>query len=101
MDHRVTVARRALMAARPFLSSHAIPVAVRAKVLKCMIMPVALYGGEIWGMRQDFVNELQCKVMNPAVRWMYGLGAGSSLLPLRAALVEFSEFLLVGVGIKR
>ena len=101
VDHRVTKAVKALHAARPFLSTLSIPVSSRLAVLKCMVLPVALYGAELWGMRGVSAQKLQVRVLNVAVRWIFGMTARSSALSVAAALDELDLCCMHAVAASR
>jgi len=70
-------ARRALEACRGFLRTKSIPVHIRRQVLRALVMPVATFGGELFGNNVALVNPLQ-KVMDEATRMLAGMACRSN-----------------------
>ena len=65
-DQRAVSARKALGSMRPFLSTTSIPMNIRLMMLKAALLPVALFGGELFGFNKALCQKLQ-RVMNAAL----------------------------------
>jgi hypothetical protein len=76
VSHRVAMTTRALCSIQPFLQCKTIPVMTRASVLKALVLPVALYGAELWGMKTVLCDRLQT-LINKAIRWVAGFSSTS------------------------
>lgn len=70
----------ALQAARPFLCNISIPLEIRKLFFRGSLLPLALWGSEIWGMRADKAAKLQ-KLVNVGMRWLIGSSSKSSIAP--------------------
>jgi hypothetical protein len=68
---------RALNALGPFLRNDSIPLSVRAAVLRGVVMPTLMYGGELWGCARARSSTLQT-TLNKGLRWCLGLPGRSS-----------------------
>ena len=68
---RLKKAERALGSIQPFLATQAIPLMMRAMVLKTVLMASVLHGAEIWGMSQERSRPAQVLV-NKALRLLCG-----------------------------
>lgn len=66
---------KCLMAMTPFLSGSSFPIAMRIQVVKSVLIPVLLYGAEIFGMNRSVSDPLQ-SIVNKAVRKILGLKTG-------------------------
>lgn len=68
---------------RFFLSSWAIPITVRVMVMKACILPILLYGSELWGMNVSFSRRHET-VVNNCLRWIIGTsGSVASVMAMR------------------
>jgi len=84
---RVEKTRKAVMALRGPLTNKLIPLQARILILKQCILPIASYGAEIFGMRQDFAKPLQHYVAG-AMRWVLGLSWGNRRTCLEVMCAE-------------
>jgi hypothetical protein len=66
VDQRAVSARKALGSMRPFLSTTSIPMNIRLMMLKAALLPVALFGGELFGFNKVLCQKLQ-RVLNAAL----------------------------------
>ena len=66
VDQRAVSARKALGSMRPFLSTTSIPMNIRLMMLKAALLPVALFGGELFGFNKALCQKLQ-RVLNAAL----------------------------------
>jgi hypothetical protein len=57
---------------RPYLSSVALPMAMRLRVLQAVLLPKYLYGAELWGCNRSITNRIQ-KATNKSLRYILGL----------------------------
>ena len=80
LHHRVPKVRTCLMAAQSFLVNRYIPVDIRRRFFRACVVPVATFGGELFGMRRSLVDPLQT-IVNVGMRWICGNSAKSTLAP--------------------
>lgn len=73
----------ALGALTPFLRLRSVAVALRAEVLRAVVMPVATYGAEVWGSAKGLVNGLQT-VINRGMRLCLGFTANNTAVSVPA-----------------
>lgn len=64
----------------PLLGCQELPLALRVRVAKTNLLPVALYGAELWGGSRARAQPMQT-VMNKAVRALVGLGFKTTAAP--------------------
>lgn len=75
---RLELGRRALMVILPFLRNRRIPVQMRLTVMKAVLMPILMWGGEIYGMNKSFTAKTQVFV-NQALKAIAGVGYRSNI----------------------
>lgn len=75
---RVDSVRKATRGLERFLRSSSIPIAVRLKMFKAVVLPIASYGGELFGMNTVLAQGIQAHVNN-ATKWLVGVSSGSKL----------------------
>jgi len=68
---RLQKAERALGALQPFLATQAIPLMMRAMVVKTVLLASVLHGAEVWGMSKERCKPAQALV-NQALRLLCG-----------------------------
>lgn len=83
--HRLAIAQTAIELLRPFFGNQAIPTIVRALVLKSVVIPMALYGAEIWGMVKSTVRTIQKRV-NQCIRLITGCASTVCVVGIAAEL---------------
>ncbi len=85
---RAAKGRKCLMALRPVLGCANIPLEIRIRVIKALLIPVLTYGAEVWGM-----NEENCKlgqaVLSEALRVLVRLKARCSITSSSTLGLEF------------
>lgn len=73
---RVDSVRKVSWEYEKFLRNTSIPVGARLKVLKAVVLPVASFGGELFGMKSTLSNRIQTRV-NHALKWLIGVSEKS------------------------
>lgn len=76
IENRVSKARDTIRKLKHFLMCPSIPLYARIIVCKAVFVPIALYGGEIWGMNQRRVRVLETLRVS-LLRLLIGSRAGS------------------------
>jgi len=76
MSERLVQARKVVLATSPFLKSASMPMIMRVLVLKAVVVPVLLYGAEIYGMCRIITDKVQV-FLNQAMRAMAGVSRQS------------------------
>ena len=79
---------KALNANRPFLKCLQIPLDIRVRLVKTLIVTVLTQGGELWGMLDERTKGPQ-KVLNEALRLLVRLRANSTLTSSATLGLEF------------
>ena len=87
-ESRAEKGLKALNAIRPLVSCLQIPILVRINVLKAIVVPVLVYGGELWGMQSNRSEKPQ-RVLNEALRLLIRQRAKSSLTSSATLGLEF------------
>lgn len=82
-------AKRALGALRPLLFAKQVPMHTKIMVIKACILPVLLFGSELWGMNGKLFGKHQT-LLNSALRWVVGSQGGSASMSVLAAALEFN-----------
>ena len=77
--------RRAYFGLARILRPGDVPLFVKRMVLRSVLLPIALYGSELWGMSTARVEELQ-RVIDLGMRTVLGAGRGTCLVRLRREL---------------
>jgi hypothetical protein len=77
-DSRVKSLERAMLASNNFFSNTSIPLAARVHAFKAVIVPIALYGGELLGMMSEHADALQ-RPLNAALKRLLGVSATSRM----------------------
>ena len=85
---RAEKGQRALNAVQGALSCVSIPIALRVKIVKAIIVPVLTYGGELWGMQEERSLAPQ-RVLSQALRLLVRLGSKNSQVSAAALGLEF------------
>ncbi|RMH19190.1 MAG: hypothetical protein D6698_06070 [Gammaproteobacteria bacterium] len=80
--YRVGRAKKALQSVSPFLSCRSIPLHIRSRVFMSMVCPVALYGAELWGLREDRTRPIHSLFAN-AIQRIAGTYTGTLARELR------------------
>ena len=71
---------------KPVLSSCRIPLGMRLHIVKYILVPTLVYGGELWGMNLDCSEQVE-KVLNAALRALFRMSERSRRLsPLAIGL---------------
>lgn len=76
VDDRLDTARRTVSAVTPFLRSRSIPLYMRALVTRVVVLPILLFGAEIYGMNKKLTSKMQ-RFLNHALRAMAGASSKS------------------------
>lgn len=84
---RVSKGLKAYFGLKAVLECQKIPVTIRIRLLKAMLVPVLTYGGELWGMSGERAAAAQ-RVLNRALRSLVRLGDRSSLTSTATLGVE-------------
>lgn len=87
IEHRTKLMLAALNAAGPMLRNSSISLHARASVLRACVVPVGLYGAEVWG-GSDFRARRMQKVVNMGLRWLLGAKATSLNMPMGTVMRE-------------
>ena len=74
LEPRFVQSRRTVNRLRPFLGCKVIPMYLRLKVLKAVVLPRLLYGAEVYGMCKELTNAMQT-YLNKALRVLAGCTA--------------------------
>ncbi|OMJ18351.1 RNA-directed DNA polymerase from mobile element jockey [Smittium culicis] len=85
IKNNAEAASRAISGMYYFLENNKTPIAIRATLIRSVIIPIATYGGEIFGMSQSRINKLQ-KIVDLASRLIIGAGKAVALTRLREEL---------------
>ena len=86
---RKTKALKALMAMQPFLMTRSIPMVIRVRALRTLVYPVAMYGGELFGMNKVRSKELE-RVVNMGLKWCSNLSGNSTLTSVETLRREWN-----------
>ena len=70
--HRYKAGRATFVKLRPFLSSTALPMSMRVRVVQAVLLPRMLFGAELWGCNRALTDRVQ-KITNKALRLIVGL----------------------------
>lgn len=89
VEARRKAALKAAFSARPFFESSSMPLVTRVMVLKATIIPIALYGAELWGMKLSLTLKLTT-VVNMVLRWIVGAKSFSQALTIGCLRKEFN-----------
>jgi exonuclease III len=82
---------KALMSLKPALINNSIPMVVKVSMLKALILPIATYGGELFGMNQTLVRFSQ-PLINMGLQWILkgnrarGKNMGSTIMGLELGI---------------
>ena len=87
-EARAAKGRKALDAIRPLVGCLQIPILIRVNVVKALVVPVLIYGGELWGMNAERVVKPQ-QVLSEALRLLARLRVRSSLTSSATLGLEF------------
>ena len=72
MNDRMDMGRKLIFSLSPFLRTQSIPLRMRAAVVKSVVVPMLVYGSEIYGQNKRLVNKMQIFI-NQSLRVMAGL----------------------------
>jgi exonuclease III len=86
---RAEKGRRALNPLRGVLACVSIPLTLRVRVVKAILVPVLTYGGELWGMLEQRAVQPQ-RVLSEALRLLMKLGPKNSSTSTALLGVEFN-----------
>ncbi|OMJ08715.1 RNA-directed DNA polymerase from mobile element jockey [Smittium culicis] len=78
-------ARKALNGMYYFLARKKIPIALRTIIIRSVLLPIATYGGEIFGMSQARNNKIQ-SILDTATRLVLGAGKTAAITRIREEL---------------
>ena len=85
---RAKKAEAALNALGPFLRSKSIPLQTKSLAVKAILLPMMLFGAELWGMNQQTCAKAESLLMR-ALRWSIGAsGKGGGGISSMALLTE-------------
>lgn len=84
---RARKGQSALQALRPMLQSSSIPLALRLRVMKAVLVPTLTYGSELWGFPQVVVAPVQ-RVLDQAARVLFGVRIGNRQVTSKVLLLE-------------
>lgn len=87
-DARAKKGEHCLNALRPVLSCSDIPLSVRVRLVKALLIPVLTYGSELWGMSDDRAQSTQ-RVLNEALRLLVGMKKQSTITSTATIGLEF------------
>lgn len=87
VNARIAKGERALLTARHLLCNKTIPLSSRVMVFRACVLPVFLFGAELWGTSGVLASKVQVKV-NKGIRWLIGSGANSTILSIETAQLE-------------
>jgi hypothetical protein len=73
---------------KPLLECYRIPMLIRVRMIKAMLIPVLTYGGELWGMSDQRAHKVQ-QVLNLALRSLLRMGERSTLVSNGVLGLEF------------
>ncbi len=89
VEARRNLAAKAAYSARPFFESKGVPVNVKVMVLKSTIIPILLYGAELWGLNGHLTRKCETLV-HTVLRWSVGCTSQSHAISTRALMEEFN-----------
>jgi len=81
--YRLTLARRVTFAMETFFRASYMPILMKTRVLKSVVIPTGLYGSEIWGMSAVRASPMQ-SLTNLILRWSIGISGKSKFVEVRA-----------------
>lgn len=82
-DARLVVGRKVVSGIRHFLRCWNIPMHTRVMVMKACVLPILLYGAELWGLNVSLTRRHET-LINTAIKWILGTsGRGVSSLCMR------------------
>lgn len=87
-DARAEKGQKCLHSLRPVLGCASIPIAVRVRILKAILIPVLTYGSEVWGMQTVRVQKGQM-VLSEALRLLVRLKAKCTITSSATLGLEF------------
>lgn len=85
---RAAKGRKCLMALRPELGCAKIPLEIRIRVIKALLIPVLTYGSEVWGMNEENCKAAQA-VLSEALRIVVRLKPRCSITSSGTLGLEF------------
>ena len=74
---RLNKARKAAYTMAPYIRSTVIPMPMRLQVIKAIVIPLCLYGAEIYGMCRALTVKAQ-HLVNTTLRWLIGIVKGGN-----------------------
>jgi exonuclease III len=88
-ESRLLAGRKALGALRPLLFSRLVPMHTKVMIIKACVLPVLMFGAELWGMNGKLVGKHQ-SLLNASLRWVAGAQGGSACMSTTCAWMEFN-----------
>ena len=88
-ESRLLAGRKALGALRPLLFSRLVPMHTKIMIIKACVLPVLMFGAELWGMNGKLVGKHQ-SLLNASLRWVAGAQGGSACMSTTCAWMEFN-----------
>jgi hypothetical protein len=87
-ERQALAAKKAMWSLRPLLFSKQVPIHTKIMVIKACVVPVLLFGAELWGMCGRLVRKHQT-LLNSAVRWSLASKSGKAAISIMSSSLEF------------
>lgn len=98
ITNRVEKGSKAVAALQPVLQTTSIPLSIRVRLVKAIIVPTLTYGVELWGFPKDSMQSPQ-RVLDLALRLLMGVRRNSTLVSAKAISMELGFEPLAVTGI--
>lgn len=87
VTNRVEKGSKAVAALQPVLRTTSIPLNIRVRMVKAIVVPTLTYGAELWGFPQTAMKGPQ-RVLDSALRLVMGISKTSTLVSAKAIAME-------------